>query len=146
METEERTNENEVAKRPVFLTVICILSFISAGLGCISALIIPILSDVMVEFLKISPSYNEEQLEETIMLLQAGWGCYLVTFVLAACSLVGVYLMWTLKKVGFHFYALSNLALLFAPMFMFQLPTSWAGIFLTSIFILSYAVNLKFMK
>ncbi len=146
METEEIINENDVPKRPTFLTVLCILSFISGGLGSLSALITPLLSDIMIEFLKNSPNYDETLMEETIMLLQAGWGYYLITFVFAMCSLIGVFFMWKLKKIGFHFYALSNLGLLFAPMLMFDMAISWAGIFLTASFILLYAVNLKFMK
>lgn len=146
METEEIANENDVLKRPTFLTVLCILSFISGGLGSLSALITPIFSDIMIEFLKNSPNYDETLMEETIMLLRAGWGYYLITFVFAMCSLVGVFFMWKLKKIGFHFYALSNLGLLFAPMLMFDMAISWAGIFLTASFILLYAVNLKFMK
>lgn len=146
METEEIANENDVLKRPTFLTVLCILSFISGGLGSLSALITPIFSDIMIEFLKNSPNYDETLMEETIMLLRAGLGYYLITFVFAMCSLVGVFFMWKLKKIGFHFYALSNLGLLFAPMLMFDMAISWAGIFLTASFILLYAVNLKFMK
>lgn len=146
METEKITNENEIPKRPVFLTVLCILSFISAGLGSISALITPLFSDLMIEFLKNAPNYDETLMGETIMVLQAGWGFYLITFTLALGSLTGVFFMWKLKKVGFHFYALSNLGLLFAPMLMFSTAISWAGIFLTASFILLYAVNLKYMR
>lgn len=146
METEEIINGNDVPKRPTFLTVLCILSFISGGLGSLSALITPMFSDLMIEFLKNSPNYDETLMDETIMLLHAGWGYYLITFVFAMCSLVGVFFMWKLKKIGFHFYALSNLGLLFAPMLMFDMAISWAGIFLTASFILLYAVNLKFMK
>lgn len=50
METEEITNENDVQKRPTFLTVLCILSFISGGLGSLSALITPMFSDIMIDF------------------------------------------------------------------------------------------------
>jgi len=146
METEEITNKNDVPKRPTILSVLCILSFISAGLGSLSALIVPLFSDLMIEFLKNSPNYDETLMEETIMLLQAGWGYYLITFVFAVCSFVGVLFMWKLKKIGFHFYALSNLGLLFAPMLMFDMAISWAGIFLTASFILLYALNLKYMK
>ncbi|MES2139049.1 MAG: hypothetical protein V4511_05035 [Bacteroidota bacterium] len=146
METEEIINGNDAPKRPTFLTILCVLSFISGGLGSLSALITPMFSDLMIEFLKNSPNYDETLMEETIMLLQAGWGYYLITFVFAMCSLVGVFFMWKLKKIGFHFYALSNLGLLFAPMLMFDMAISWAGIFLTASFILLYAVNLKIMK
>lgn len=146
MQTEELMNENEGPKRPTFLSVLCILTFISSGLGSISALLTPLFSDIMIEFLKKTPDFDETAMSETITVLQAGWGFYLVSFVLALCSLIGAILMWKLKKIGFHFYALSNIALLFAPMLMFGMAISWAGIFLTASFIFLYAVNLKFMR
>ncbi len=146
MQIEELANGNEAPKRPVSLSVLCILSFISAGMGSISALVTPIFSDVMIELLKSTPNYDETAMNEAIIILKAGWGFYLVTFILALGSLTGAVLMWKLKKIGFHFYALSNLGLLMAPMLMFGMAISWPGIFLTTSFILLYAVNLKFMR
>lgn len=146
MEIEEIMNENVVPKRPTILTVLCILSFISAGLGCLSALITPMFSDVMIGFLKNAPDYDETRMGETILLLQAGWLFYFITFLFALGSLTGVFLMWKLKKAGFHFYALSNIGLLFVPMIMFGTPIGWPGVFLTASFILLYATNIKYMK
>ena len=140
------STQNEIPKRPTFLTVICILTFISSGLGCISAVLTPLFSDLMIEFLKSTPNFDEAAMSQTIILLQAGWGFYLISFVLAACSLAGAVLMWNLKKIGFHFYALSNLGLLFVPMLMLSMPISWEGILLTSSFIALYAFNFKFLK
>ena len=146
MRTDEIMNENNPPKRPTILTIVCILSFISSGLGCLSALITPLFSDVMIELLKKSPDYNEEVMAEMVTVLQAGWGFYLITFALALCSLTGVFFMWKLRKIGFHLYALSNLALLFTPLLLFSMALSWSGIFLTASFILLYATNLKFMR
>ncbi len=146
MGTTEILNENGTPKRPTTLSVLCILTFISSGLGCLSALLTPVFSDVMIEFLKSTPDYDEVVMNEAIIILQAGWGFYLISFTLGLGSLAGAVLMWKLKKTGFHFYALSNLGLLFAPMLMFSMAISWAGILLTTSFILLYAVNLKFMR
>jgi hypothetical protein len=146
MEEIKISNENEAPKRPTFLTVLCILTFISSGLGCLSALITPLFSDIIIGFLKSTPNYDETVMGQTISLLQAGWLFYLITFVLALCSLIGGVLMWNLKKIGFHFYALSNLGLLFVPMLILGMPISWEGILFTSSFIALYAVNFKFLK
>ena len=100
----------------------------------------------MIDFLKSTPGYDETVMNEAITILQAGWGFYLISFTLGLGSLTGAILMWKLKKIGFHFYALSNIGLLFVPMLMFGMAISWAGIFLTASFILLYATNLKFMK
>jgi len=146
MQTQELMNENETPKRPTSLKVLCILTFISAGLSSISALATPLFSDVAIEYLKSLPNLGEAELNETITVLQAGWGYYLIIFVLLLGSLTGAILMWKLKKVGFHVYSLSNIALLFPPLLMFGIAISWAGILLTASFILLYAVNLKYMK
>jgi len=146
METEEIMNENTVPKRPMFLTVLCILSFISAGLGSLTALLTPLFADAIIEFLQNTPGYDETEMNETIQVLQAGWGFYSVTFLLALGSFIGVFFMWNLKKTGFHFYAISNLGLLLTPMLLFGMPINWTSIFFTASFILLYAVNLKYMK
>ena len=146
MEEINLLNENEIPKRPTFLTVLCILTFISSGLGCLSALITPLFSDLMINFLKSTPNYDETVMGQTISLLQAGWIFYLISFVLALGSLTGALLMWNLKKIGFHFYALSNLGLLFVPMVMLGVTISWEGILLTSSFIALYTLNIKILK
>ncbi len=146
MEEIEIPNENNQLKRPTLLTVLCILTFISSGLGCLSALLTPLFSEVVIDFLKNAPNADDASIAQTINLLQAGWKFYLITFIFASCSLTGALLMWSFKKIGFHFYALSNLGLLLVPMLILNMPVSWEGILLTSSFIAMYAVHLKFMK
>jgi hypothetical protein len=142
---EELSNQN-IAKRPLSLTILCILTFISAGMGIISSLITPLFSDVMIEFLKSNPKVDEKMMDEPIHLLNAGWGYYMLTLLFVLGSLTGAILMWKLKKTGIHFYALSNLALLFVPTLMLSIPLNWMSILLTSGFIALYASHLKLMK
>ena len=140
------TNGNEPVKRSQFLTALCILTFIWSGLGSLSALLIPIVSEPIIEIFKNSPNYDETAMKDMLTMLQAGWGYYGLTLVLALGSLTGAILMWKLKKIGIHFYALSNLALLFVPTFVLGIAISWFGILITSGFIALYAVNLKQMS
>lgn len=142
----ENITETATPKRPTFLTVLCILTFISAGTGMISSLLTPPFSDVLVEMVRIYPGLDESIKADAIKIYQAGWNYHLTTFILSSCSLIGGIMMWNLKKNGFHFYALSNLGLLFIPMLLLEMPTSWGSILLTSGFIGMYAVHLKEMK
>lgn len=146
MEEIKLSTENEIPKRPTLLTVLCILTFVFSGLGGLWDLITLFFSDKIIELLKSTPNYDEAVMGQAITLLQAGWAFYLISFTLTLCSIVGAALMWQLKKIGFHFYALSNLGLLFVPMLMLNITISWEGILLTSSFIALYAFNFKFLK
>ena len=146
MENAEILNENVNPERPLFLKVLCILTFISAGIGSLSALLTPLFSEQIIELIQSSPNYDEANMAEALIVLQAGWGYYIIMFVLASASLIGAILMWNLKKIGFHVYALANLIALFVPILMFSMPISWSGILLTACFIALYALNLKHMK
>lgn len=146
MEEIEKNNETTALQRPTFLTVLCILTFISSGIGSLSALFTPPFSEVMVDFVTINPGFDETMKADLIKVLQAGWGYYLITFILAMGSLTGAILMWNLKKIGFHFYALSNLGLLFVPVVLLGMATSWGSILFVSCFIAMYAIHLKDLK
>ena len=139
-------NETEPAKRPTFLTVLCILTFISAGLGCLFSLITPLVADTFTDFLQNSPNYDEAKMADTIKLWQAGWGYYAPTFLLVLVSLIGAILMWRSKKIGFHLYTSSNLALLFIPTLIIGIPISIAAVVVTVGFIIMYAANFKHLS
>ncbi len=146
MDASEVDNEPGSNARPPLLTLLCVLTFISTSLGGISALVIPIFPNEMVGIIKSSPEYNEASMNEILQIIQAGWGYYSITFLLAMGSMTGAILMWKLKKIGFHFYSLSNLVLLIIPTLMLGLTVSWLSIILTAGYIALYATNLKFMK
>lgn len=141
------TNDGtEPTKRPVFLKVLCILTFISAGAACLFSLMMPLAADTIVEYMQNSPGYDEIKMAEQMKLLNAGWNYYAPSFLLALTSLVGAILMWNLKKIGFHLYAAANLALLFLPMLLLGIPVNWGGIIITVAFIAMYAANFKHLS
>lgn len=146
METTELTNGTEPKERPTFLKVLCILTFISAGLGCLMSLITPLIADMYINFLQNSPNYDEVKMADAIKLLQAGWEYYAPSFLLALISLSGAILMWKLKKLGFHLYTAANLGLLFIPTLVVGIPISMVAIVITIIFISMYAVNFKYLS
>jgi len=140
------TTDSTTPQRPVFLTILCILTFISAGMGGLSALTTPLFADVMVDLVKASPLFDETLKPQIIQMLRAGWGYYISTFILAACSFTGAVFMWNLRKIGFHFYTIANLGLLFVPTLFLGVTVGIENVFSSLLFIGMYAIYLKIMK
>ena len=99
-------------KRPQILSVLCILSFIGS---CMSGF----------SFFMVYSAYDEvlPQLQDYAgkfpgmeYILSAPKGFFLTGFILYTFSFFGANLMWRLKKVGFHFYAAAQIALVLLPM------------------------------
>jgi hypothetical protein len=133
-------------QRPVFLTVLCILTFISSGMGGLSALTTPLFADVMVDLVNASKLFDDALKPQIIGMLKAGWGYYMATFILAACSFTGAVLMWNLRKAGFHFYTLANLGLLFIPTLFLGVTAGIENVISSLLFIGMYAIYLKLMR
>ncbi len=146
MEEIENENTAEQVKRPKFLSVLCILTFIFTGLGSLSCIITPLTSEMVKEFMINAPNYDEVQMADSLKVIEARWGYYMLTLALTIGSMVGAILMWKLKKNGFHFYAFSNLAILFVPTLVLGIAISWVSIILSIAFIGMYAIHLKFMQ
>ena len=126
----EATQVTEEKKRPVFLSVLCILTFIGSGIALLFSLI-GLVASGAVESLSASipgmPDLDHGFLKTLIMVL------------LVAGSLFGAILMWQLKKVGFYIYAAANVILLF-------ISFGWFALIFTAAFIIMYGVNLKAME
>lgn len=146
MDDTQNDNQEEGAKRPRSLSTLCILTFIYTGLGCLSSIITPLMADVIKEMMLSSPDYDQETISASLKVIQAGWPYYLTTLLFTLGSMTGAILMWRLRKIGFHFYAFSNLALLFLPMLFLDVALSWYAIFFAMSFICFYGFHLKFMK
>ncbi|WP_421918414.1 hypothetical protein [Marinifilum sp.] len=156
-------------KRPTFLTVLCILSFIGSGYF---GLIQPIYNYATFE-----NTYAEkmqktaealEQMEEAgmesgffydmaangmVQLKAMSENLEAITganCLFALLSLIGVFLMFKLKKNGFYLYSFANVFWLLVPLALidFDSMIMWTliGAVITAIFIILYAVNLKHMN
>ncbi|WP_372750885.1 hypothetical protein [Labilibaculum sp.] len=156
-------------KRPTFLTVLCILSFIgSGGFGLLNSLY---------QFATFESSYPKnaeklslvlEQLEDAgmdsgfmytnaqnslIQLEKMSQNLGIITganCLFALLSLLGVFMMFKLKKNGFYLYLGANLFWILVPLALIDFDATLfmtmvsAGI--TALFVILYAVNLKHMK
>jgi hypothetical protein len=156
-------------KRPTFLTVLCILTFIGSGWGVLSqlfSLLFTNLVDVSAQteqlntmmdnmesgagtsFLSGILSSSQEVMQATMMHAKS---IAVISLVLSLLSLCGAILMFSLRRIGFYIYTVAQLLLLFVvPYFAgFSMIVVMGMLFsalFTVVFIILYALNLKAMR
>lgn len=147
-------------KRPTFLTVLCILSFISGGITILSA----IYSYSSIDKTLIATQNSIAQLEdsgieegfiyevavksvEKIVIMSENITLITSTGILfAIISILGVYLMFKLQKNGFYIYSLSSIISLAPGIYLFGIKDAIAGIVIILLFIFLYTLNFKHLK
>ena len=166
MENPFETNQ---LKRPTFLTVLCILTFIGSGWGVLSqlfSLLFTNLVDVSAQteqlntmmdnmesgagtsFLSGILSSSQEVMQATMMHAKS---IAVISLVLSLLSLCGAILMFSLRRIGFYIYTVAQLLLLFVvPYFAgFSMIVVMGMLFsalFSVVFIILYALNLKAMR
>jgi len=133
----------EGKKRPEALTIICILTFIGSGLAAFSNLVIHLSYDMLLETYE-SGGLNLPGAEIVFTFSKS---FYLFSFFLYSFSLYGAIMMWRLRKLGFHTYAIAQILLLILPtLFVKTDQFPLFGVLLTATFILFYFRHLKLMN
>lgn len=164
---DEQTVETNLAgnQTPTFLKVLCILSWIASGLGVIGGLFGLVSASRPLED-------RVEELEEAIYQAEAVFGedsmlvelsrmgleaapyaliNTLIGIAVAILSGIFVYMMFKLKKTGFHLYSALHVLMLFTPL-LFVSPSGglWLSMginaFFTFLFVLLYGLNVKYMR
>ncbi len=136
-------------ERPSGLSFLCILSFIGSGMSLVSHLIVWLFYNTFLELLS-SDTYSSIpnlNTEELLSYLETGGRLFfLVSAILFLFSLVGVYKMWHLKKIGIHYYAIAQILLVITPLlFISRSMPVFGALLLSVLFILLYARYLKIM-
>lgn len=132
--------------RPQFLTVLCILTFISTGISLLGALIIPVIADAVLSIIKTAPGMDAQTSADAAIVLTAGWAYYMTVFLVTLLALIGAVMMWNLKKNGFHFYTIANIILFCLPIMWLGMPFNIGAAFFPAMFIGFYAMHLKYME
>ena len=159
--------DSPVKQRSTFLSVLCILSFINGGLNIvfnIPSLLMPNFMESYLDLMKQMQGVNDysnappavsgmmndlmgmlEHMAEhwTVMILS--------TIMLAVMSVLGTWMMWNLKKLGFLFYTTAQVLWTLMPLIFMGM--NWIsvlavllnGIF-TAAFIIMYGLQLKKME
>lgn len=156
-ETTDSTGSTaEAGKRPVFLTVICILSFIAAGfaiigyvgvitvMGAASALTSGMSGLETMEGMEGMEGMGEAMAAATP---SAGmtWAYIIVGFLTTIVGLVGVLKMWKLKAQGFMIYTGATVVSVIMGIVYSGFSASIVGIVISGAFIAMYFVNKKHM-
>jgi len=158
-------NTTTKVKRPEFLTVLCILSFAGLGIrilrsiadsvgGMVTSAFSPIYNEVINDLktdMNDVPFPVENLLASVQKLLDHITTFGLMRLSMSVIALIGVILMWNLKKEGFYIYAVFRILILLIPVIilgfnLFSMMMISSGIVFAILFIVLYSLNLKAMK
>lgn len=161
-----------IPKRPTLLTVLCILSFIGIGWSLYNG-VYSLLTDNTADMEQVDKAMEEahEDMAEVggesgelmsgflsgaadmaSKAMQFRVELALTSIIASLLALFGVIMMWKLRKQGFYLYLLAQIIAIVVP--LIYLGTSWMviatfigfGGFISLVFIILYAVNLKYMR
>ena len=164
--TDVLSNYDQPApKRPTFLTVICILTFIGSGLGTLNNIygyLTPEKSVQAMEILKTRMPANSSTDRGNRFAEQMAKGPNVFTvenfkivalggIIAGILCLIGAIMMWNLKKPGFYAYVLGTVVGVAVALYafgsnIFAVLGAAIGGFVGIAFCIMYAVNLKHMK
>lgn len=165
---ENPFEENQI-KRPVLLTVICILTFIGSGWGVLYNLFSlfragGVEANFHMEQYSMmagelenqgAPAFLHNLLNSSMEMIQAGFvharEIAVINLVLGVMSVLGAILMFQLKRLGFYLYTAVQILLLFVSSYfvgfsiVVVLQMLFSGI-VSFVFIILYGLNLKYMQ
>jgi len=163
---EETITTNPTKKRPGFLTALCVLSYIGSGGSALYYLYnhftfpagyddkVEKLQDVLDQLPEQSGIlYNSTKagLDKMEIMLENLSAITASNLLFAILSVIGITLMFKLKKNGFYLYSLANMFWLVVPLYFFGFGSTnlmgvGLGLLFTILFIILYGVNLKHME
>lgn len=169
MENSLEQSKVQPLKRPIFLTVLCILTFVGSGWGILSNLsslfTSAFLTEGQMEMQQFSTLSDPMQqgpyatfmahfLDSSIELATAAFkhvrDIAVLQLVLSVLSLLGAILMFYLRRIGFYLYVTAQILMLFVlPYFvgfsMLVILAMGSSAFFALLFILLYAIHLKYL-
>lgn len=142
--------DNQGTTRPELLKILCILTFIGSGLSLISNLVMFMSIDIVREYYQNGMfDFLKESMDLDVLeiLVNINSMYFLFQSLVFALAIYGAYIMWNLKKLGFHFYVIAQIILLILPqVFLPELPFPIFELIISTIFVLLYAKNLHSMS
>lgn len=163
IEEANRGYQQQDGKIPVFLKVLCILTFVGAGMGILGSVYNILMNDFTIRSLEMQQNNpfgvfaDYGQYIETLKKWGVVAGC--LNLLASALCLVGALMMWKLKKTGFFIYVAGQIipfVVLYGlmggapamggPFAGFAMLGQVLGIIFPLAFVVMYSVNFKHLK
>lgn len=170
-QTIDTIDNSLTAKRPTFLTVLCIITFVVSGYNLVMAIVGLFsnksfdpaqwqdISNQMAEAMAGTDSASQElaarMMEAMSSVMQAGienaMTLGLVAVAASAISIFGAYLMFNLKQVGYYTYILAKVIGVLIPLIIFGVNIITIILYgfvalIGVLFIVLYGINRKYMS
>lgn len=166
MKSDLQEFETVQPKRPTFLTVLCILTFVGSSYALISGIISYFNADSVSKIVESAQSKMHDEnknsdgngLASKMMKNVAVMSnpdnirnTSLGNIVTSVFCLLGAFLMWKLNRTGFYIYVLGTLIGIIIPFYLYgsnfltNIAAGTAG-FIGLLFVIFYAMNLKSMN
>ena len=143
-------NRETTDGRPVWLMVLCILTFVYSGISCLGYCFFvskyDFLPQLMEQARDMMVSIYGDKVDVSQALVVQPRMYYLLLCLLYAGSVTGAAFMLGLRKMGFHIYTVAQALLLVAPVLFVHLPFNVGDLLVTVAFVLLYATFLKQMR
>ena len=139
---------NETTKRPELLTILCILTFIGSGTSFMANFLLFLMVDQVKDVIgqqEVFTFLGSEVDFSFILNIQPIF--FLIQASMYAVSIYGAFLMFQLRKQGFHIYTVAQAILLIVPkIFIPVLPFPFFELMVSIVFIFLYYKSLEFMS
>ena len=138
---------NETKNRPELLTILCILTFIGSGTSLLANGVLYLMFDQLKELIEQQSVFSLMGSDVDLsFLLDIKSDFFLAQLLIYALSLYGAVQMFQLHKIGFHLYAIAQIALLIIPkIFVPNLPFPFFELMVSAVFVYLYYKNLHLM-
>lgn len=139
-------------KRPAALWVLSICTLIDAGMdiiGYFNFVCFPNMIQKSIEFVKEMPAFNNEEVSKVFdaYLTVPNWKFILLIIASVAIFVGALIMIWKLKQIGFHIYAIGQIFYSAILYFLLGKPfiTGISELLWTAILIVLFATQLKYM-
>ncbi|MBK7212590.1 MAG: hypothetical protein IPH88_04690 [Bacteroidales bacterium] len=138
------TGNPQLEARLRILKFLCLLTFAGSGLGALSYGFIGTFYNL---FSSMSTTALADEQQDIIkMLMSGGRYFFILNSLLYSISFTGAYMMWKMKKAGFHCYTISQILILISPLaFITDFHMPGINVILTALFIFAYSGFFKTM-
>ncbi len=130
---------NKTAYRPALLSALCILTFIGSTIGFLGHFLASVFFEQATDIII---TYSSWHTTESISPFY-----FTPLMVMFALSLIAAIRMWKLHRDGYYLYLISQLVILFIPV-LWNTWNEFSAInaIFTTVFVVGYSINLKWLK